>query len=657
MDSESVKRYSTSDGIILLLLSLCVSTAVYHPYYFGDELFSFAFGMRHGDGFWGTFSELNAYKPRVLMNLIWAAIVAAEAPRWVAMIVNASAMAACAILVYRIGTRNLNATRAASLGAALVLLGSRFGVMLYFDYVSGTVETISLAAFLAGLALSASAVFDGKLLSGGRSIATIGCFLLAVAVHERFVAGLAGVMAVVSLFWLKRHWAARDFRGLFFPVLGVILPALTVVLLVKTLSSNSLAMGTSGQTVQVSGDTLVIAVTYLCNLFLGSNFGPVWFVGSLNQNHAWTGWVFGISAALLALAWIAPWLLRGKPSTATDGEGLVRYQAIGVLLAFVGGMVAVASLPGADRQEARWMFPAFAALLLLVLATYRSRARFVLLVLLAVSQAFYLSHGSLERIASINASMAAKQLGRAMDAVDFPGDAGVMVSVAEPDTSWVLGGSDGRVFCRVNLSQRNCLFSATAQLQGSTAEYGFGLTPQGANRRGEAFYRYVPRAQAAAMLDSTTLPEGGDFLGQGATWPDWTLADAALRTERGVVVAGLAENFYRLDAARVDGKFLVYRAEPVEGDRVPMRIQVNWHNAESVFLDAFIDVVDVSGPLKDYPALVIAPEGAAYGLVYATLHDGAAGKVRLESVRVVDLADAADPSGASPRSMPLPGGG
>jgi hypothetical protein len=647
MESDPLKPYSTSDGIILLLLSLCISTALYHPYYFGDELFSFAFGMRHDGEFWGTFSELNAYKPRVLMNLIWAAIVAGEVPRWGAMFVNASAMTACAILVYRIGTRNLGATRGAALFAALLLLGSRFGAMLYYDYVSGTVETISLALFLAGLSMSADAVFDGKVLPWRRLIAAIACLLLAVTVHERFVAGLAGAMAVVSLFWVKRHWAQKDARGLIFPVLGVVLPAIAVVLLVKTLSPNPLTMGTSGQTVQVSGGTLQIAATYLQNVFLGSNFGPVWFVGSLNQHHPWAVWVFRISAILLALGWIVPWLLRGRPSIAKGDNG-IRYQAIAVLCAFIVGMVLVASLPGADRQEARWMFPVFAALLLLILATYRSRARAVLLLLLALSQAFYLAYGSPERIASINASLAAKQLGRAMDSVDFPGDAGVMVAVPEPDTSWVLGGADGQVFCRVNLSKRNCLFSFSAASDSAQAqaEYGFGLTPQGANRRGEAYYRYVPRAQVAAMLGSTVLPQGGDVIGHGATWSDWTFNPAS-RTERGLVLAGLAENFYRLEAKRLDGKFLVYRAEPLEGERVPMRIQVNWHDASNGFLGAFIDVVDVSGPVKDYPALIIAPENAAYGLVYATLHDGAVGKVRLESVRVVDLSDAA-PSAAAP---------
>lgn len=644
MESEALKRYSISDGIIILLLSLCISTALYHPYYFGDELFSFAFGMRHDGGFWGTFSELNAYKPRVLMNLIWAAIVAGEVPRWGAMLANAGAMAACAILVYRIGTRSLGATRAAGLFAALLLLGSRFGAMLYFDYVSGTVETISLALFLAGLSVSASAVFDGKVLPWRRVLAALALFLLAVAVHERFVAGLAGAMAAVSLFWLTRHWKEKDVRGLIFPVLGVVLPAIGVVLLVKTLSPNPLTMGTSGQTVQVSGGTLQIAATYLQNVFLGSNFGPVWFVGSLNQHHLWATWVFRVSAILLAVSWIVPWLLRGKPSIATGVDG-VRYQAIAVLLAFIFGMVLVASLPGADRQEARWMFPVFAALLLLVLATYRSRARVVLLLLLAFSQMFYLTYGSLERIASINASLAAKQLGRAMDSVDFPGDAGVMVAVPEPDTSWVLGGADGQVFCRVNLSKRNCLFSFSAASNADHAgvPYGFGLTPQGANRRGEAFYRYVPRAQVAAMLGSTALPEGGDVLGHDAAWSDWTF-DPASRTDRGIVLAGLAENFYRLEVARIDGKFLVYRAGSIEGERVPMRIQVNWHDASNGFLGAFIDIVDVSGPAQDYSALIAAPENAAYGLVYATLHDGAAGKVLLQSVRVVDLSDAADPS-------------
>lgn len=636
MKSSPSRSTAITDGWIFLLLAVSISLVFYHPYYFGDELFSFGFGAQHGDSFLSVLNELNAYKPRVMMNLLWAAIVAADLPRWVPMAVNAVAMAACATLVYHLGTRHLDASRpAAMLAGALVLL-SRFNVMLYFDYVSGTVETLSLGFFLAGIALAANSLLRNgddpawRLLTSGAS------FLLAVLVHERFAAGLAGLAAICFLVRLPAVVKGGSLQRLVFPITIAALPLAVFVALVKGLSDKPLTMGTSGQTVQFGTETLHVAATYIGNVFFGGNHGPPWFVGMLNQSHPWAPMVFWVSGAALAAAWILPWALRRRGAEPAASPPPA-YQAGAAFFAAAIGMILIASLPGASRQEARWMFPVFALVALVVLALYRGGPRYLLLGMLVASQAFYLQFGTVATIASITASRTAQLFGDGLDALDLPGNSGLVMAAPEPDTSWVLGGN-GEVFCRVNLAPGNCLYTRAAYDSGVAKDYGYGLIPTPNARDGSPSYRFIAKWEAAILLDPTSLPATGDVLGGAAGWDDWKLYDRGQLSGGGLLLSRLAENFVRVDAHRLDGAFLTYRAAAIEGGSVPMRMQVNWHDAQDKFIDAYLDVVAVGPGMRDYPAMLIAPQGAAYGYVYASLHDGAKGKVSLESVRLVSVA-------------------
>jgi len=143
------------DLVAIAVATLALSIHFYHPYYFGDELFSFNFGEQAGNTLMGVFNGLNSYKPRMVMNFLWAVIVSQDLPRWIPMIVNAAALAGCAALVYSMARVYFNARRLPALLAAAMMVACRFNIMLYFDYVSGTVEAISLLFLLAGTALAA----------------------------------------------------------------------------------------------------------------------------------------------------------------------------------------------------------------------------------------------------------------------------------------------------------------------------------------------------------------------------------------------------------------------------------------------------------------------------------------------------------------------
>ncbi len=637
MQNRERKSIIQEDGILLLLGAFCIAVGLYHPFYFGDELFSFAFGAHNEGRFIGTFNELNSYKPRVLMNIIWAMIVAQEWPRWVPMAINASALGASAWVVYAISIRVFNASRPAALIGGLLVLISRFNIMLYYDYVSGTVESLSLLFFLVGFLLSANAVLNGATLSWRRWVFAIAFFTATVLVHERYVAGIAGLFGFSLLARMPFILRQRDWRSVIMPCICVVATGLIVVALVKALSNNSVTMGTSGRVVTVNGETLHVARTYLQNLFLGANYGPDWFVGLINQGNPMSGKIFRGAALIFALAWIVPFFYRERAGSAIGARARMLQQAL-PLVGFILGMVAVASLPGADRQEARWMYPAMTFVILLIHCLYAGFGRYFLLALLVLTQVFYIRYGSLDRIASINGSETALRIGRAMDSVDFPGNAGIMISVPEPDTSWIIGGSDGSVFCSVNLSAKNCVMSRGrpgTPLQGA---YGFGLVPQGLNRRGDWTYRYVPKGEVDMLLNPDAVPAGGRILGKSADWEGWVVARPELVTAAGLVLPGLSENFLRMEAADMDGRILVYKAVAIDGaNNVPMRLQINWHDSNNSFLGAAIEVVEVGTKEREYVTRVTAPDKASYGYVYATLHANDKGSVILAEVRLVTL--------------------
>lgn len=609
-------------------VALAISMAVYHPFYFGDELFSFARGEANGRDFSATFAELNAYKPRVLMNGLWAAVVALELPRWWVMATNALALAACAYMVARIAIRHLGASSNAALALIALTLLSRFNVMLYFDYVSGTVEALSLLAFLVALGLLAPAAEGGRI-TPGRLAASVALLLACVMTHERYLAGIAGLLGGYAV--ARVATAPRSFGREHAAAIAVLIavPVIAVVVLVKGLSGNSLTMGTSGQEVQVDGETLRIAATYGANVFLGTNYGPDWFVGRLNQASPLAGQVFGWSALVLAACWIVPWFLRRfRPDSLRAKSG----YAIG-LAGAMAGMIAIASLPGADRQEARWMFPVFALALLLTCALYRGAARNVILLVLAISNTGYLAFGQLESIASIRASRTAKALGSIAAQIDPAGDDGLILGASEPDTGWVLGGT-GEVFCAVNLRARQCLFNREDYDQGKGRGFGYALVPQGEGRHGPV-YALLTHAEAVGLVDTRAVPAGGRVLGTGGDWAGWTLAPVTRSTPAGLEITGVSENFLRLDAAALDRAFLVYRAESMSGAPVPMRLQVNWHGKDTGFITATLVVVQAVPGENDYATFLTPPPDADHAFVYATLHDGAVGSVRVRSVRVV----------------------
>ena len=611
---------------LLVVAAMLIGTYFYHPYYFGDELFSF--NAAPGDGFGETFQALNEYKPRLLMNIVWSAIVAFNLPRWVPMLLVAGSIGAGSALFYHLVREVFGARHRDALIGAGLLLFSRFDLMLYFDYVSGMVEALSLALFLAGLALLARPLLVGGTYRPNRQI-ILGCalWLLVVMVHERYIAAFAVFSGMLVLRAFASDRAGGVVRSLPLAIAITALPVLLYVGLVSGLSTTSVMTGTSGQEVTLGLGTLKVAASYVANVLLGSNFGPSWLTGHLNHLHPWHPTVFAISAVVGVIAYAWPWIWGRSVETSR------LWTTLTLLLAALA-MIFVASLPGADRQEARWMLPVLALVLMAVFATYRGVAATGVLVFMLASQLVYVTWGGLQTIASIRASQTAKALASTLSTLDVPGKQGVMLLAAEPDTSWVLG-NDGSEFCRLNLSGTNCLLPKATAIKLEGKRIGFGVSSTATDLLETPRFRLVSGDLAELSLHPQQF-SGGKALGDGKAWPNWMLGASARVTDHGLLVTGMGDNFLKVDAASLRDAMLVYRASSAADQRSQLRLQVNWHDAADRFLAAQIEVVDTTPQPGNFATLATLPENAAYGYVYATLHDGARIGVLIQSITVVE---------------------
>jgi hypothetical protein len=626
MEAITGKRDALQDAFLMLAAVLLLAACTFHPSFFGDELFSFNFAKARGYSFVPVFNALNEYKPRLLMNTLWAWVASRGLPRSVPMAVNTIAMWFCCLGVYFLCRRYFDCSRRLAIAAALVVAISRFSIMLYWDYVSGTVETLSLAAFLGALVVSARAILEAETVERWRLALSGVLIVCVVMIHERYLAGIFSLAAAASLIALFHPRGNARWR-LAAAAAAICVVALALVLIVtRKLSTMPLGTGTSGQVVSLGMGTVRNFFTYVANVFFGTNFGPNWFVGKLNQDSPLAPAIFGISAAVFAAAWTWPFIVRRKDNISGD------YRPALVLLCGTAGMIAAASLPVADRQEARWMFPVTALVVLAAMCIYRGWARVVILSTFAASSLLYFQFGSMGVIANIKSSRTARDVGQMMNSVDFPGKKGLLVGATEPDASWVLGG-DGTEFCRLNTPGSDCLYPKAALAAHVLSNPDFGLMPTD-DGKGGIRYRLLNSAQLQNLLAPKSLSNEGLIVGGAAQWDGWTLSTHAKVTPEGLVVDAVSDNFVMLPICALQGSVMAVSAEALSVAPSPMRMQVNWQDAAGQFISAQIEVVQPTKTDTDFAMLLSPPDNAATGAVYATLHDGAVGADRIRSIRL-----------------------
>ncbi|MGE8225390.1 MAG: hypothetical protein ACN6RK_06350 [Stenotrophomonas sp.] len=462
-------RLHLADIIGLIVCASIISVYFYHPFYFGDELTAF-FRDPETRTFSNVFFDFSTYKPRLIFNALWAAYGACDVSRIVPMLANLLFLWGGACVLYAICRNKFSASRVTSLLSAIVYMTGRFGLMLHFDYLSGNIETLSALLFFVSIYFSLGFVGEDS----GRPAHLVVIVLAATAmvfVHERYIVAalVLGSMVALSALRAKRYKYLVFITGIFI----ALFPGGVFFIAGKLLTSMAISTGTAGQPISVGIDTFTIFARYLCNVLFGTNFGLPWFVGGLSIDEGIGRYLIPALATILIFAWVNVIAFRRD----------VRWLRVMLLFGLVLALIAVAALPGADKQESRWMFPVAALLCLLVVSIGRAKGVNLILSVFLFANAVYYFTGSYKSIFNVESSIEAKAFGEAFSQVDWAGSPGVLLDAPEPQASWWLGGdtilgNDGKsglVFCRANFEiESACMFPPSAAA-GGVERFSFGL--------------------------------------------------------------------------------------------------------------------------------------------------------------------------------------
>ncbi len=620
------------DILLIVLITAFVFGLNFHPYFFGDELIAYELAARN-NSFFSIFQELNANKPRLVFNGIEALLAKFQASRLTHAVLVASCMTWINVLIFSVARYQFNASRLLAWLLILGVLSSRYGAMLYFDYLSGLIEMLSSALFLSTLLLAWLA-WRGKFKFWYAAGALVTAVIMGL-VHERYLVGSLAIGCVIAMAECLGVSAKRRISVVGWALSLSFVPLILYWFAIKTLGSLPITTVGGAQRVSLGMDTLWTALTYSYNVLLGGNYGYEWFWGQYNYLHPtgkFLGWLTAFSTVLMTVvifirkgfAWNNRWLGLG-------------------LGAAVVAFIAIASLAGTVRQEARFMFPVGILVLIIWFIILKNTWRHVAIALILATNMMYVSLDSHDSMSYIYSSRNANSLASSLLAVQHTGRNGIVVG--NRDDLWTIGGGSqgnpahrkGEIFSKINLGST---IHIDPIVEGETIDqnlYDFGLAFSGFGPHRTANYRWITVETAMRMvgaldLDNTPVKRS---LGSKINWTSWQwriqpeLTDGALKLAPGV------EGWLAVPALELNEHWLVFRARAPDKLQTPMRLQVNWHaKQDNRFLSTTIRVVYPNEIWSSYSILLNAPPNAETGYVYATLHGEVKGTVEVQSVEI-----------------------
>jgi hypothetical protein len=627
--SANIERKDTLIDIMLVVVVTGLAFGLaYHPYFFGDELNAYSMAIKYGS-FSSIFQHLNEYKPRFVFNGILALLAEYQASRLVHAALVTGCMVWINVLLYGVVRYLFSSGRVLAWLLIATVLTSRYGTVLYFDYISGLVELLSTALLLSTLLLAWLAWREGFKLWYAACALVVA--ILCIFVHERYGAGLlAAGFAIAIAEWSGPSAKRRVAVVCWALSLGVI-PTLLFWAANTAFGALPITTGTGGMLISLGWGTLWSALTYAYNVFLGGNYGLAWWWGTYNYLHP-VGKIIGWATVACTAGFTAVVLFR---------EGVAwrnRWLAL-VLVVVAAALIAVASLTGLDRQEARYMFPVGILVTMIWIVMLKGAWRHFAIAVILITNIIYLLSGSFGSIANVYASRRANSLATSLQSVMPNGRRAIVVSSKEDDDSWTIG--DGVTFSKVNLKSGLQIDRFVAGRKLDPRRYDYGLIFAGFGpHNGTARYRLVSVDIAlvmAGVLDANNLPVIS-VLGNGETWSAWQWDGQHDQVEGAVILRPGTVGRRAVavsDLSGLNGRLLVYRARTKLDTRVPLRLQVSWYaKQDNRFLSTASQVVYPSKTWHSYATLLNAPPGADIGYVYATLQDGAQGVVELKSVEL-----------------------
>jgi hypothetical protein len=494
------------DLVLMMLITSSAFALAYHPYFFGDELIFPQLASKHNFAFWPMFREINAYKPRLVYNGIAVLLAKWQEQRWVTAALQVGCTVWINALLYGVVRYLFGGSRALAWLLIATVLTSRYGIVFYYDYFSGLLDLLATALLLSALLaawLAWREPFEWRYAAAGLAAA-----VLCIFVHERYVAGLlAAGCAIATAEWVGSS-AKRRIPVLAWALSLGVVPLVLFWMANTAFGSISMLTGTAGREVSYGWDTLRIALAYGYNVFLGGNYGHSWYWGGYNHLHP-DGEILGWGTTAFTVAMTVVIVLR---------KGFAwrnRWLAAG-LVGVAAAMIVVASLPGWDFLQARWMFPVGILVSMVWIIIAESAWRQVVIAVILATNLAYLLLSSHDSMAQVSASRSASSLAGSLLGVVPIGRSGIVVGL--DSDSWTIGGCclipmgprQGDTFTKVNLKSAVHIDPFVPGFPIDPAHYDFGLAFDGFSPDMTARYRLVSVAEAlaAAGVTATANYEG-----------------------------------------------------------------------------------------------------------------------------------------------------
>jgi len=622
------------DLFLIAVIAILISALCFSNVYFGDELNPLILAHYFHGNIWQTLLALCRYKPRIIFWAIWATIAVHHAPRIVPMIINTMAFVSIAWMIYYWAIVRCHASRWLVWISVLAILFSRFGVVLYFDYIAGILESLSLALFMAGILVGSRQETPLFKVGPVRQLLSVILIICSVFVYEPFIASAVVFAVILILDTLAWKGGKNQRLSMFiYSIALLILPLLLFYLATKWLSVLPISTGTHGRDVSLSSDTFKAFCIYVSNLFLGTNIGEPWLVGSLTLGARNALPLFIISALVMIGSYI--YVVK---------DALMKYRTRFMTslkwLLLVGAVIAVSSLP--FRHEGRWMFPAFVFLILSILALFQGRRVALLLGVLLVLDAVYLAAGSEYAIYNVYSARTVSRIVASLSTVQPAGREGALIGFSR----WPIAGAPHSTklsetfrgyeeFARANLSNRYLLVPVAPGDKVNSASFDFGLVRDTLSPVTSPRFSLVNRKVVDMLLNPPERIDDASchIVGGFGKWTHWTLTSPdMLQSSGGLLIQPSAYGFRELPVASLQGRVLAYMAHSENKLQQPMRLQINWQDKDGVFLGASISVVEVGSENKEYTTYVAPPDGAETGSIYATTHGGATGGIVIDAI-------------------------
>lgn len=630
--SKIITNDVITDMLLIVLITAFAFALTFHPFFFGDELIAYELAAIN-DSIFSIFHDLNANKPRLIFNGIGALLAKIEATRLTHAMLVATCMTWINLLIFAVARYQFNASRTLAWMLVLGVLSSRYGVMLYFDYLSGLIETLSSALFLSTMLLAWLACrkeFNFWFAAGALVSA-----IITGLVHERYMVGSLALGGVITIAECVGP-AAKRRKGVvgWALALGVI-PLVIYWLAIKAVGSLPITTVGGDQRVSLGTDTLWTALTYLYNVLLGGNYGHEWYWGAYNHSQPAGRRLALLTTVVTVSMTIVIFVRKGF---AEHG----RWVTLG-LGAIILAFIAIASLAGTVRQEARFMFPVGILVLITWFFILKNPWRYAAIASILATNVIYLVLGSHDSMVYVYASRGANALASSLLTVKNPGSNGIVAG--NTDNLFVIGGGAGwnpvavrrgETFSKINLKSSVHIdpYAQGDVIDGSA--YDFGLAFDGFAPHRTATYRWVTVDEAIQMARAVDLQDTPAklVLASRNNWSKWEwqlppeFVDGALKLAPGI------RGWIPAAADDLHGHWLVFRARAPDKLQTPMRLQVNWHAQDGHLLATTSRVVNPHETWSLYSLMLFAPPDAESGYVFATLHGEVNGIVEVEAIEI-----------------------